>query len=101
MNVIDLIAMGIEVQISYDEKFEKNDVTIFRFRKGTEYIYRRIVLNQDIIKDEQGSAALENVLCTKAADYFDGKKEWPPYRFGTSAPHIFIDDFWNPDRRGG
>lgn len=64
MNFLDLVAVGIEAQISTDAGFA-DDVVKFRFRKGDIYA-ERIMSREEFVNFNGDSAMLESFLCEEA-----------------------------------
>lgn len=71
MNIMDLLIMGIEAQMSKDEKFVE-DAIVFRFRKDEMY-YERIIKRKEIMDFNGGaisSSFFEDRICHEVMEHF-------------------------------
>jgi len=75
MNIFDLLAQGIEAQMSNEENFVQDAIT-FRFRKGDRY-YQRVIPRKEIILFNGGavsSSLFEDMICREVMEYFKNPK---------------------------
>ena len=78
MNILDLLAMGIEAQMSREKNFVEDAIT-FRFRKGEVY-YERILKHEELVRFNGGgvsSPLLEDIICRQVAEYFGDTQKKP------------------------
>lgn len=71
MNFLDLLNVGIEIQMSTDGNFVEDSI-VFRFRKG-DMNYQRIIKKQEMLDFNGGgisSSFLEDRICRDVMDHF-------------------------------
>lgn len=80
MNILDLLAMGIEAQMSREKNFVQDAIT-FRFRKGDAY-FERIIKHEELVSFNGGSTLFEDIICKEVMEYFNGKGKWQFLKIG-------------------